>query len=196
MPGQACRSTSSSSLLVDAAGAELADRLERAHHGQVAAVQVARLDRAAVDEDRRDVHPGDRDHGAGHVLVAAAHGHDAIHALRAAGGLDRIGDHLAGDQGVLHALGAHRDPVAHGDGAEDLGHGAGGPDRGLGAARELIEARVAGRDGAVAVRDADDRLAEVAVAEADRAQHGAVGGALHAGGDRVAAETGRHGGEI
>ena len=68
--------------------------------------------------------------------------------------------------------------------------------RGLGAARELVEARVARRDGAVAVGDADDRLAEVAVAEADRAQHGAVGRALHAGGDRVASETGRHGGEI
>ena len=54
--------------------------------------------------------------------------------------------------------------------------------------REHVEAGVARRDGAVAVGDADDRLAEVVVAEADGAEHGAVGRALDAGGDGGAAE--------
>ena len=55
---------------------------------------------------------------------------------------------------------------------------------------------VARRDGAVAVGDADDRLAEIVVAEADGAQHGAVGRALHAVGDGGAAEGGGHGGNV
>ena len=62
--------------------------------------------------------------------------------------------------------------------------------------REHVEARVAGRDRAVAVGDPDDRLAEVGVAEADGAEHGAVGRALDAGGDRGAAEVGGHGGNV
>ena len=60
---------------------------------------------------------------------------------------------------------------------------------------EHVEPGVAGRDGAVAVGDADDRLAEVGVAEADGAEHGPVGRALDAGGDRGAAEGG-HGQEM
>ena len=100
--------------------------------------------------------------------------------------LDRVRDHLARDERVLHALGAHRDAVADGDGAEDLRHGAGGAQRGLGARGQAAEAGVAGRDVAVGVGDAHDRLPEVAVAEADRAQHRAVGGALHALGDEAA----------
>ncbi len=121
-PGQALRSTSSSSAVIDLAGAVLAHRLEDAHDREVAPVVVARLDRAAVDEDRRDVHPRDRDHGTGHVLVAAADGEHAVHALRPAGRLDGVRDDLAGHQRVLHPLGAHRDAVAHGDRAEDLRH--------------------------------------------------------------------------
>ena len=73
---------------------------------------------------------------------------------------------------------------------------AGGAHRRLGPVREHVEAGIARRDRAVAVGDPDDRLAEVAVAEADGAEHGAVGGALDAGGDCVAAEGVGHGREI
>ena len=69
-------------------------------------------------------------------------------------------------------------------------------DRRLRAMRELVEAGVAWRDGAVSVGDADDRLAEVPVAEADRPEHGAVGRALNALGDCGAAELGWHGGKL
>ena len=68
-----------------------------------------------------------------------------------------------------------------------LRHGAGGADGRLGPAGEAVESGVAGGDGAVAVGDADDRLAEIAVAKPDGAQHGAVGCALDARGDRAAA---------
>ena len=50
-------------------------------------------------------------------------------------------------------------------------------------AGEHVEPGVAGRDGAVAVGDPDDRLVEIAVLKPDRAQHGAVGRALDALGD-------------
>ena len=50
--------------------------------------------------------------------------------------------------------------------------------RRLRAPGQPAEAQVAGRDRAVAAGDADDRLPEVGVAEADRAQHRAVGRAL------------------
>ena len=43
----------------------------------------------------------------------------AVEALGAHHGLDRVGDHLARHERVLHALGAHRDAVRHGDGVED-----------------------------------------------------------------------------
>ena len=69
-----------------------------------------------------------------------------------------------------------------------------GPHRRLGPARQHVEPGIAGGDGAVAVGDADDRLAEVGVAEADRAEHGAVGRALDALGDGAAAEFVGHGG--
>src|SRR5205814_242882 len=63
---------------VDLAGAEFAHCLERAHDREIAAVVAARLDRPAVHEHRRDVQARDRDHRAGHVLVAPAHGEHAV----------------------------------------------------------------------------------------------------------------------
>ena len=47
-----------------------------------------------------------------------------------------------------------------------------------GALGQIVQSGVARSDRAVAVGDADDGLVEIAVAEADRAQHGAVGRAL------------------
>ena len=185
-PGQECRSTSSSSawsirpaLYSPTASKALTD-------GEIFAVAVAGLDGAAVNEDRGNIQPRDGDHRAGHVLVAAADGQQAVHARRAAHGFDGVGDHFARHQRILHALGAHGDAVADGDGAEDLRHGFGLAQRFRGARGQIVQAGVAGSDGAVAVGDADDGLVEIAVAESDRAQHGAVGSALDALGDEAA----------
>ena len=181
--------------LIDPAAAVLTHRLKGAHHSEIAGAELAGLDRAAVHEHRGDVHAGHRQHGAGHVLVAAAHRQQPVHALGVAGGLDRIGDHLAAHQGILHPLGAHRDAIAHGDRAEHLRHRTGQQGRLLGAAGQVVEPHVARGDGAVAVGNADDRLVEIVVAETHGPQHGAVwrpldplgdgGGAQHGGGGRV-----------
>ena len=63
--------------VVDLARRVLADRLEHADDVQVLAAQAAGQDRAAVDEHRRAVEPGQRHQAAGHVLVAAADGHES-----------------------------------------------------------------------------------------------------------------------
>ncbi len=87
-----------------------------------------------------------------------------------------------------------RDAVAHRDGAEDLRHGARGAHGLLRRVGQLVEAGVAGGDGAVRVGDADDGLPEIVVAEPHGAKHGTVGGALDALGDGGAFEVVGHGG--
>jgi hypothetical protein len=129
----------------------------------------------------------------GMFLVAATHREHAIHALRAAGRFDGVGDNLARHQRVLHPLGAHRDTVTHGDGAEHLRHAPAGPDGGVGATGQHIEPGVAGRDRAVAIRDAHNGLGEVAIAESHGAKHRAVRGALVTLGDGLAVLIERHG---
>src|SRR6266511_1087515 len=83
---------------------EAVGSFERADDRQIAALVPSGADRAAVDEDRRNVHPGDGDHRARHVLVAAANGQQAVHALGRTHRLDRVGDDLAGDEAVAHSL--------------------------------------------------------------------------------------------
>ena len=58
----------------------------------------SRADGAAVDEHARAVQPRHGHQAAGHVLVAAADGHEAVHAFAAHHGLDRVRDHLARHQ--------------------------------------------------------------------------------------------------
>jgi hypothetical protein len=76
-------------------------------------------------------------------------------------GFDAVGDDFARDQRVLHAFGAHRHAVGDGRRAEDLRVAAGFLDAVHRRVGQLLQAAVAGRDGAVAVGDADHRLAEV-----------------------------------
>jgi hypothetical protein len=61
---------------------------------------------------------------AGHVLVAAADGHQPS-IPRSRDRLDGIGDDLARHQRILHALRPHRNAVGNGDGVEDDGLAAG-----------------------------------------------------------------------
>src|SRR4029079_1812193 len=101
-----------------------ADGLERRDDGEVLALPLAWLDGAAIDVDRRHVHARHRHYAARHVLVAAADHQHAVHRLAVDAGLDRIGDHLARYQRVLHGLGAHADAVGDGGHAEHLRLGA------------------------------------------------------------------------
>jgi hypothetical protein len=75
-------------------------------------------DRAAVEEDRRQVEAGGGHQHAGQRLVAAGEQHRAVEPLGVHHGLDRVGDDLAAHQRGPHALVAHRDAVGHRDGAE------------------------------------------------------------------------------
>ena len=78
-PGQASHSTLWTPFVVELAGLVLADRLEDGDDVDVLAVGAdAGQDAAAVDEDARDVEPGHGHDAAGHVLVAAAEGEQAV----------------------------------------------------------------------------------------------------------------------
>jgi hypothetical protein len=175
------------------AGGERADRLERRNDGQRLALPLPRLDRARVDVDARQVHSRERDGTRRHVLVAAADDEHAIHALAVHRRLDRVGDHFARHERVFHALGAHADPVGDGGHAEHLRHRAGFLQRQHRPVDQGLDARVAGIHSAVAVRNAYDRLVEVAVAETDGAQHRAIRRAGDALRDELRAAVVRHG---
>ena len=92
------------------------DRLVDAHDVDRPALVHPRVDRPVVERERGDVEAGHRHRRAGHRLVAADEADDAVEEVAADDELDRIGDDLARDQRRLHALGAHRDAVADGDG--------------------------------------------------------------------------------
>ena len=166
----------------------MTDGLERAHHREVTTTQLAGLNCAAVHENCRDIHTCHGQHGARHVFVAATYGKHAIHALSVAGGFDRVSDHLAAHQGILHSLGPHRDPIADGDGAKRLGHATGMTGGYLSPHGQVVQADIAGRNRAVTVGDADDRLAEILITKANSPQHGSVGRALNSLRNGVGAE--------
>ena len=181
-------------LLRHRARGERAHRLERRHDGQRLALPLPGLDGAGVDVDRRHVHPCHRHNATRHVLVAAADNQHAVHALAVDRRLDRVGDHFARDQRILHAFGAHADAVGHGRHAEHLRHRAGFLQRRHRPVDQRLDAGVARIHRAVAVGHADDRLLEIAVAEPHGAQHRAIRGAGDALRDQFGAAVERHAG--
>src|SRR5206468_7400002 len=92
----------------------------------------------------------------------------------------RVCDQLARDERRLHALGAHRDAVTHGDGVHLDRRAARLADALLDPPRELPLIDVAGHDLDPRVRDADERAFEVLVAVADGAHHRTGPGAVRA----------------
>src|SRR5438552_1290483 len=158
--------------------AVLSDGFERAYYGEILTIVVARFDRPAVDEDRGNIHAGDSDHCARHVLIAAANGQHAIHALRLTRSLNGVSNHLPRDKAIFHPLRAHRDAVADGNRAEDLWHRAGIAEGGDGAGRQIVQPYIAWGNSAVTIRHTDDWFVEVFISETHGAQHGAVGCAL------------------
>jgi len=169
--------------LVQASRCELANGLKGRHDGQVFAFVMSRLDGATVDIDGGYVGAGNGDHAARHVLVTAANHHDTIHPLSIDAGLDAVGDDLARDQGVLHALRPHADAIGDGGGAKDLGVGASRLQRGHGRISERLQAAVAGRDGRMAVGDTHHGLVKVLFLVTHGVVHGTVGRTGHPLGD-------------
>jgi len=133
---------------------------------------------AAINKDRGAVQAGDGDHGAGHVFIAAADGHKAIHAGATHDGLDGVGDDFAGDEGIFHSLGAHGNAVGNGDGIENDGFATRSIRPGLGFTGELVNVHVAGRDITPGGGDPDEGFFEILGLESHGIQHGARGGAL------------------
>ncbi len=84
--------------------------------------RAAGANRAAVDHDGWAIQPGHGHDAAGHVLVAAGQGDEAVVPLGGHHRLDGVGDDFAGLQRVAHAVGAHADAVADADGVEAHAH--------------------------------------------------------------------------
>ena len=174
-------------LVVDFAGAVFSHGFENGNDVDVFSLEAAGLDRTPIDKNAGTVHPGDRHHAPGHVLVAAPDRDDAVHALASDYGLDGVGDHFPAHKGVFHPFRSHGDPVGNGDRVELDSFSPsriGSLDRLLG---ETIDVHVAGRDHAPGRGDPDDGFLEVFVREADRVQHRPAGGTVrpveHGGGE-------------
>ena len=117
-PGQIAFSISVDLLAGHLAREARADRLERVDDRDVAAVEPPGQRRAGVEEHRGDVEAGGGHQHAGLGLVASGEQHGAVELLGAKHRLDRIRDHLARDERVVHAVVAHRDAVGDRDRAE------------------------------------------------------------------------------
>ena len=151
---------------------------------------MAGQNRAAVDINGRHIGAQHAHQAAGHVLVAAANDHHAVHPLALYAGFDAVGNHLAADQRVLHALGAHGHAVRDGGGTKHLGVATSLFNAGNRRVGQFLQAGVARRDGAVAIGHADHRFFEVVGLIAHGVVHGPVGRARLALGDVAAARIG------
>ena len=160
-------------LVGDVAGRVGADRLEEVDDRDVLAVEAAGGDRAAVEHQAGDVEAGQRHHRAGDRLVAGGERHDRVELVAAGHQLDRVGDHLAADERGLHPLGAHRDPVGDRDRVELHRRAAGSADAALDVLGEAAQVEVAGHRLGPGVGDADRRLRQRVVVEADALHVGA-----------------------
>jgi hypothetical protein len=158
-------------LVGDDAGQELAVRLERRDDVAHLALRVARLDRATVDHQRRAVQARHRHHAARHVLVAARDGDQPVVPLRAHHGLDRIRDEVPRRQRVAHAVGAHRQPVTHADRVEAQPYQTSTLNTGLDLGGQAIEVHVARVALVPHAADADLRLLQIHVGQADAVEH-------------------------
>ena len=170
----------------------LSQGFESADNRQVLTVVMAGLDRSSINKDGRNIQPRHGDHCARHILVAGADCQQSVNAGGLANGLDRVGNHFARDEAVLHSLGAHGNAVADCDGAKALRHGAGCAQSLDGAISQTIESHVARRDRAVAVGDADDRFVKVAILKTGGAQHGPIRRALQTLSDHATAIVAAH----
>ncbi len=173
-------------VLVDLAGDVFAIALEGGDDVELLVIDVARLDRAAIDHDRRAVEPAHGNQAAGHVLVATGERNVGVVPLGFHDRFDRVGDQVARLERIAHARGAHRDAVADADGVEAHADHAGGDDPFLHPLGEGVEVHVAGVAFVPDAGDADLRLLHVFVGHAGAIEHG-LAGALALGLGDVAA---------
>jgi hypothetical protein len=84
---------------------------------------------------------------------------------------NRVGNQVARRQRIAHAVGAHRQPVAHADGVEAKADEPSSLDAFLDAGRQPVEMHVAGVALVPHAADADLGLLQIGVGQADAVQH-------------------------
>src|SRR5262249_43588410 len=89
--------------------------------------------------------------------------------------LEAVGDDLAGNQTVAHALVAHHDPIGDGGRTEDLWNRSASPDALAPLAGESIKMGITRGNLTEERSNADDRAVEIFVKKANRAKHRPVG---------------------
>src|SRR5579875_781044 len=147
------------------------DGFENVDDRQVFPIQTSRCDRASVEDQPRDVQAQQRHPRARDRLVAADDANQCVKHVAAGDQLDRIGDELSADQRAFHPLRPHRDAVADRD-RIDLHRGPPGRTHArFDVLGELAMVEVARHRLDPLVEDADDRLFEILVGEADRFVH-------------------------
>ena len=157
------------------AGRARADGFEDVLNGDVAIVEPAGHDGAAVERKGRQIQAGERHYGAGDSLVAPAKSDHRVEGVGHDEEFDRVSDHFTGDERRFHALGAHGDAVGNGDGVKLDGGTAGGANAFLHFFRERAQMEIAGRDFRPGIGDGDQRAREIGVGEAGGLEHGAGG---------------------
>ena len=130
---------------------------------------------AAGDEDGGDVQARGGDEHAGHDLVAGWDQYHGVELVALDGALHAIGDDLAADEAVVHALVVHRDAVAHTDGVDLQRRAAGHADARLDGVGDLLEVKVAGDDLVLCRDHGHERAVELLVGEAVGREQAPVG---------------------
>ena len=129
--------------------------------------------RPAVHEHARTIEARNGHGATRHVLVATAHGNDAVKALSSNDSFDGVGDDLARHERIAHAGRAHRNAIRDSDGVEQHCLAAGGISTGRCLLGQLADMHVARGDIGPGAGDTDLRFAEVGIGKAHGPQHGA-----------------------
>src|ERR1700687_2069773 len=147
-------------------------------------------DGPAVKNKSGDIQASQGHYAARNGLVAADENDECIEEITARDKLDRISDHFTAHQRRTHALSTHGDAVRNGDGVELQGSAAGGANAVFHVLRQFAKVIVAGTNLDPGVGHADQGLAEILVAKAGSAKHGARGCAMRTVGKGVASRFG------
>ena len=124
----------------------------------------------AIEDCAGDVQAQQRHGSSGYGLVAGNERDDAVEHVPSGYQFDRIGNHFPADKRSLHALGAHRDPIADGNGVELHGRSAGFTNSARHVDGQLAQVVVARHRADPCVCDSDDGLFQVFVGKTDGLQ--------------------------
>jgi hypothetical protein len=163
-----------------------AHRFEHVLDRHVTSAESARRDRAVVEHEARKVETGEGHHRRGNGLVAADEADEPVEEVATRDELDRVRDHLAGDERGAHPFAAHRDAVRDSDRVELDRRAAGRSDAALDIDGKLALVEIARHRLDPRCRDTDERAGKVVIVEAGSFQHRACSGAVDTVGERCA----------